>query len=129
MENKDLIQEIYKISENYKVILRNHIVINGDVNVILFAHYCSSKLFYKDFFNITRQILHVNKLSKRNLKEAKRLIKKSGYKKVWTKGTFSFYGDLRSLAVKAGFGEWGDNGIIVNDKYGSDFLISAIFYK
>ena len=63
------------------------------------------------------------------MKEVKKIIKVSGYKKIWTKGIFSFYGDLRPLAVKAGFGNWSDNGIIKNDKYGTNFLITAVFYK
>jgi epoxyqueuosine reductase QueG len=56
-------------------------------------------------------------------------VKSAGYKKVWTKGIFSLYGDLRPLAAEAGFGKWGDKGIIENEEYGTDFLITAIFYK
>lgn len=69
------------------------------------------------------------KISRKNLKEIKKLLKSQGYKKVWSKGVFSIYGDLRPLAVKAGFGDWGPDGIIENEKYGSNFLISALFYK
>ena len=69
------------------------------------------------------------KISRKNLKEIKKLLKSQGYKKVWSKGVFSIYGDLRPLAVKAGFGDWGLDGIIENEKYGSNFLISALFYK
>lgn len=127
--NQIIIQKIYEISEEYNAIMKNHIIINKDLNVILFAHYCSSEIFYKHLWKVYKEVLHVNDLSRRNLKVAKRILKKAGYKKIWTKGIFSFYGDLRPLAVKANFGQWGDNGIIVNDKYGSDFLISAIFYK
>ena len=129
MNNNDLINEAYKISDKYKVILKGHIKINGNVNCILFAHYCKSTLFYKDFFNIYKEVLKVNKISKENLKEAEKIIKEQGYKKVWSKGVFSVYGDLRSLAVEAGFGQWSENGLIKNEKYGTDFLITAIFYK
>lgn len=128
MDSK-LIETIYAISEEYDVIMKNHIVINKDVNVILFAHYCSSDLFYKHFFKVSKEVFKVNNLAKRNLKVAKVILKKAGYKKIWTKGVFSFYGDLRPLAQKAGFGQWGENGLIVNEKYKTDFLISAIFYK
>lgn len=31
------------------------------------------------------------------------------------------------MAVEAGFGKWGDDGIIENEKYGTNFLISAVF--
>lgn len=129
MDNNDLMNKAYKISEKYKVILSGNIKINGNVNCILFAHYCKNTLFYKDFFNVSKDILKVNKVAKKNLKEVKKLIKGYGYKKIWDKGVFSFYGDLRPLAVEAGFGKWDNNGLIRNDKYGTDFLITAIFYK
>ena len=119
MKDIDLINKIYKISDKHNVILKGHIIISRNTNVILFAHYCKSTLFYKDFFNVSKDVLNVNKMANKN----------AGYKKVWAKGIFSVYGDLRPLAVEANFGKWGNNGIIVNDKYGSDFLISAIFYK
>ena len=129
MTDEALIEKIYKISESFDVILKGHIVINKDVNVILFAHRCSSELFYRHFWKVSREVFHVNNLAKRNLRLTKHMVKKAGYKKIWTKGVFSFYGDLRPLAVKAKFGEWGDNGLIYNEKYKNDFLISAIFFK
>lgn len=127
--NSDLINKAYEISDKYNVILKGNIKISGNVNCILFAHYCKSTLFYHDFFNVFRDILTVNRIASKNLKEIKRLIKLEGYEKIWTKGVFSFYGDLRPLAVEAGFGKWSDSGIIANEKYGTDFLITAIFYK
>ena len=33
-----LVEKIYEMSEEFDVILRGHIIINKDVNVILFAH-------------------------------------------------------------------------------------------
>ncbi len=91
------------------------------VNCILFAHYCKSTLFYKDFFNVTSDTFKVNRIANKNLKEQKNLIKHYGYNKIWTRGVFSFYGDLRPLAVEAGFGKWSENGLIVNEKYGTNF--------
>ncbi len=129
MNNSDLINKAYEISDKYNVILKGNIKICGDVNCILFAHYCKSTLFYKDFFNVSRDVFKVNRLANKNLKEIKKLIKSYGYNKIWAKGVFSFYGDLRPLAVEAGLGKWSENGLISNEKYGTDFLISAIFYK
>lgn len=129
MDNEDLIMKAYEISDKYNVILKGSIVICRNVTCILFAHYCKSTLFYKDFFKVTKDTLNVYKISNKNLKEIKKLIKQCGYTKIWTKGVFSFYGDLRPLAEKAGFGKWSDNGLIKNEKYGTDFLITAIFYK
>ncbi len=122
MKNSELINKVYNISDKHNVILKGHIKICGNVNCILFAHYCKSTLFYKDFFNITRAVFNVNGVANKNLKEIKKLLKIQGYNKIW-------YGDLRPLAVEAGFGKWSRNGLIENEKYGTDFLITAIFYK
>lgn len=35
----------------------------------------------------------------------------------------------RPLAVEAGFGKLGNSGIIENEKYGTNFMITAIFYR
>ena len=129
MENINLIKQAYDISDKYNVILKGNIKINDGVNCILFGHYCKSTLFYKDFFNVSSDILKVNKTANKNLKEIKKLIKLYGYNKIWTKGIFAIYGDLRPLAVEAGFGKWSENGLVENEKYGTDFLITAIFYK
>lgn len=124
-----IICKAYKIADKNKVILKGNIKISGDVNCLIFAHYCDSTLFYKKLFKISKDVFKINKVSRKNIKEIKSLLKAQGYKKIWSKGVFSGYGDLRPLAVKAGFGKWGDSGIVENEKYGSNFLISAIFYK
>jgi len=129
MNKIDLINEAYKIGERNNVILKGNFVICENTNCIIFAHYCKSTIFYKNFFHVTSDVLKVNKYAKKNLQEIKCLIKSAGYKKVWLKGVFSLYGDLRPLAVEAGFGKWSKSGIIENDTYGTNFLITAIFYK
>ncbi|WP_195989678.1 hypothetical protein [Clostridium sp. D53t1_180928_C8] len=124
-----LINNAYKIADSNEVILKGNIKLSNNTNCLIFAHYCDSTLFYKKFFKISKDILKVNKISNKNLREIKRLVKRQGYKKVWTKGVLSFYGDLRPLAVKAGFGKWNNSGIIENEEYGTNFLISAVFYR
>jgi len=39
----------------------------------------------------------------------------------------SVYGDFRPLAISAGLGDWGRNGIIVNSEYGAGLLFAATF--
>lgn len=124
-----LVDKAYKIADKNNVILKGNIKLSRDTNCLIFAHYCDSTLFYKKFFKISKEVFKVNKEANKNLKEVKKLLKSSGYKKIWSKGVFSFYGDLRPLAVKAGFGEYSDEGIVKNDKYGTNFLITAIFYR
>ena len=101
-----LIEDAYEIADKNAVILKGNIKISGDVNCLLFAHYCDSTLFYKRFFKISKDVLKVNKIARKNLKEIKKLLKSYGYKNIRTKGVFSIYGDLRPLAVEAGFGKW-----------------------
>ena len=129
MDSGDLIHKAYEIGDKYNVILKGNIKICGNVNCILFAHYCKSTIFYKDLFHVSGAILNVHRVAHKNLKEIKKLIKAYGYNKIWSKGVFSFYGDLRPLAVEAGFGKWSKNGLITNERYKTDFLITAIFYK
>ena len=124
-----LINDAYKIAESNNVILKGNIKVSNNTNCLIFAHYCDSTLFYKKFFKISKDIFKVKSISDKNLKEVKRIVKRYGYKKVWSKGMFSIYGDLRPLAVKAGFGKWGDSGIIENEKYGTNFMITAVFYR
>lgn len=124
-----LVNEAYKIADSNNVILKGNIEISNNTNCLIFAHYCDSTLFYKKFYKISKDVLKVNKIANRNLKEIKRLVKSYGYKKVWSKGVFSFYGDLRPLAVDAGFGKWSESGIIQNEKYGTNFMITAVFYR
>lgn len=87
---RDIIETIYEISEEFDVIMKNHIVINKDLNVILFAHYCSSELFYKHFYKISREVFHVNNLAKRNLKVCKTVLKKLVIRKSTQREYFLF---------------------------------------
>ena len=124
-----LVNEAYKIADSNNAILKGSIKISNNTNCLIFAHYCDSTLFYKKFYIISKDVLKVNKIANRNLKEIIRLVKSYGYKKVWSKGVFSFYGDLRPLAVDAGFGKCSESGIIQNEKYGTNIMITAVFYR
>lgn len=97
-----LIEDAYKIADKNAVILKGNIKISGDVNCLLFAHYCDSTLFYKRFFKISKDVLRVNKIARKNLKEIKKLLKSYGYKNIRTKGVFSIYGDLNLWLLRLG---------------------------
>lgn len=43
------------------------------------------------------------------------------------KSSLSVFGDFRPLAVAAGLGQWGKNGLVVHKTYGSKLLFSALF--
>lgn len=53
-------------------------------------------------------------------------LKSQGYSANY-KTIMSLYGDFRPLAVAAGLGEWGRNGLVVNKNHGSALLFAAIF--
>lgn len=59
----------------------------------------------------------------RNIAE---LLLKEGYS-TDLKTPLSIFGDFRPLAVSAGLGNWGKNGLVVNPKYGSKLLFASIF--
>lgn len=54
------------------------------------------------------------------------ILRKEGYS-ANIKSSISVFGDFRPLAVAAGLGEWGKNGLVVNREYGSKVIFSAIF--
>lgn len=128
MVNRTMLAQIKQISIANKVILRGYVQLSDGVHAILFGHYCKNTLFYYDLFKVTRDVFKVNQLANRNLRQIKKLLTKYGYRKIWTKGVFSVYGDLRPLAVAAGLGHW-KNGMVYNAKYGPNFLISGVFFK
>lgn len=54
------------------------------------------------------------------------LLQKEGYH-TKIKSSLSVFGDIRPLAIAAGIGQWGKNGLVVNKTYGSKLLFSALF--
>lgn len=54
------------------------------------------------------------------------LLQKEGYR-YKVKSSLSVFGDIRPLAIAAGIGQWGKNGLVVNKTYGSKILFSALF--
>lgn len=126
---EEALNKVYKIAIDNESILQGYLKLGRDTNCILLAYYCDDILFYKKFFKVTKEILKVNIKSRKAIKKIKVELKNKGYNKVWSKGVFSIYGDLRTLAVEAGFGTWGKDGLIHNEKYGSNFLLTAIFFR
>ncbi|MGL5381244.1 hypothetical protein [Clostridium sp.] len=126
---EELVYNAYKIGKENDAILNGNLKLGRDVNCLLFAFYCEDTPFYKHLFKVSKEIRSVNRKAKKTIKNVKKILKDNGFKKIWSRGIFSLYGDLRPLAVEAGFGKWGENGLIHNDIYGSNFLIVAIYFK
>ena len=71
-----LVDEAYKIADSNNVILKGSIKISNNTNCLIFAHYCDSTLLYKKFFKISKDVLKVNNIANKNLKEIKNLVKR-----------------------------------------------------
>jgi epoxyqueuosine reductase len=54
------------------------------------------------------------------------ILQKEGYS-TNIKSSLSVFGDFRPLAIAAGLGHWGRNGLVVNPNYGSKIIFSALF--
>ena len=54
------------------------------------------------------------------------IIRKEGYRAEY-KTVLSLFGDFRPLAISAGLGEWGRNGLVVTKESGSGVLFAALF--
>ena len=94
--------------------------------VIIFGFPFTDKWFLKQPLNITKMLRKEYAISKHVMNIISKTLKDESYI-VHQKTVLSAYGDFRPLAVSAGLGEWGRNGIIVNKDHGSGLLFGAIF--
>lgn len=94
--------------------------------VIILGFPFTDTWFFKHPLKISRMLGKASTLSLHVQDVIASTLKSEGYvaeyKTIW-----SLYGDFRPLAVSAGLGEWGRNGIIVNKNHGSGLLFAAIF--
>jgi epoxyqueuosine reductase len=94
--------------------------------VIVFAFPFTEKWFAKQPLNIAKMLKKEYSLSKQVQDITSKVLKSEGYT-CKHKSILSIYGDFRPLAVSAGLGEWGRNGIVVNKEYGAGLLFAATF--
>ncbi|MCW3488931.1 4Fe-4S ferredoxin [Dethiobacter alkaliphilus] len=94
--------------------------------VILLAFPFSDTWFLRQPAIITKQLATTLKVSRHVQGIVAGILRSQGYL-ARHKSILSVYGDFRPLAVAAGLGEWGRNGIITNRKYGSALLFAATF--
>ena len=94
--------------------------------VIVFAFPFTDKWFLKQPLNIAKMLKKEHSISKQVLNTTSKILKSEGYT-TQHKSIMSVYGDFRPLAVSAGLGQWGRNGIVVNSDYGAGLLFAATF--
>ncbi|MCC5911917.1 MAG: 4Fe-4S binding protein [Clostridiaceae bacterium] len=94
--------------------------------VIILGFPFTDTWFFKHPLKISKLLGKTSTASKHVQDVVAEILKSEGYRAEY-KTIWSLYGDFRPLAVSAGLGEWGRNGIIVNKEHGSGLLFAAIF--
>jgi len=94
--------------------------------VIILGFPFTDKWFLKQPLNIAKMIKKEYGISKHVQNITSKILESEGYT-AHHKSILSVYGDFRPLAVSAGLGDWGRNGIVVNNDYGAGLLFAAIF--
>ncbi|MBU3180250.1 4Fe-4S binding protein [Clostridium psychrophilum] len=127
MENKDdLSNYITKTAIAEGALLVGFTKIRVIEPVIVFAFPFTDKWFLKRPLNVAKMIKKEYALSKHIQNITSKILKSEGYT-AKDKSILSIYGDFRPLAVSAGLGKWGRNGIVVNNDYGAGLLFAATF--
>jgi len=94
--------------------------------VIIYGFPFTDKWFLKQPLNIAKLLQKEYSISKHVQDTTYKILKSEGYS-CQHKNIMSIYGDFRPLAVSAGLGQWGRNGIVVNSDYGAGLLFAATF--
>jgi epoxyqueuosine reductase len=94
--------------------------------VIVFGFPFTDDWFFKKPLAVAGLLGEASIVSSHVLNICSHLLKAEGYT-AHIKSIWSVYGDFRPLAVAAGLGEWGRNGIVTHKDYGAGLLFAAIF--
>lgn len=127
MENaSDLQQHLTKISLNNGALVVGYTKIRQVEPAMVIGFPFSNKWILNHPFYITKRFGEEVWTSWKLLRNIAYLLRKEGYL-VDIKTPLSVFGDFRPLAVSAGLGNWGKNGLVVNPKFGSKLLFASIF--
>lgn len=94
--------------------------------VVILAFPYSDVWFFKYPYILTKRFGEVYYTSRHVQNMLGSFLKKAGFG-VEYKTVLSVFGDFRPLAVAAGLGNWGRNGLVVNKSFGSGLLFAALF--
>lgn len=95
-------------------------------NTLVIAYPYPEEIFTKSFSYKVKRLREEYIKNKEIHKSLSNTLRNEGYF-LKEKTVLSVYGDLRPIARSANLGDWGVNGLIVNEKYGSNMLFSTIF--
>lgn len=123
---KDLFAEIASTARKNGALMTGLTHIRRVEPVIVFAFPFTTAWFLHHFIPVTSWIGKEYLESKHVQNLTARLLEKEGFRAEY-KTVMSLFGDFRPLAVAAGLGTWGRNGLVVNKEHGAGMLFSAIF--
>lgn len=115
-----------KLSLDYGALVVGYTKIRQVEPVMVIGFPFSNKWILNHPFYITKRFGEEVWNSWKLLRNIAHVLRSEGYL-VDIKTPLSVFGDFRPLAVSAGLGNWGKNGLVVNPQYGSRLLFASIF--
>lgn len=122
--SQELLKEIKTISKKNGVEMVGATKIRMVESVIVFGFPCKWQL--KDSLNFSMQIKDDYKNSRQVLDLTSDVLHQEGFRADY-KTLLSLFGDFRPLAVAAGLGYWGRNGLVVSNNHRAGLIFAALF--
>ena len=122
----ELQKYLTKLSLDQGALVVGYTKIRQEEPVMVIGFPFSDKWILNQPFYITKRFGEEVWRSWKLLSSISRVLRKDGYS-AGIKTPLSIYGDFRPLAVSAGLGNWGKNGLVVNPQYGSRLLFASVF--
>jgi len=122
----DLQQYLTKISLDQGALVIGYTKIRQEEPVMVIGFPFSNKWILNHPFYITKRFGEEVLKSWKLLSNITEVLRKEGYS-TGIKTPLSIFGDFRPLAVSAGLGSWGKNGLVVHPQYGSKLLFASVF--
>jgi epoxyqueuosine reductase len=122
----DLQPYLTKISLDQGASVVGYTKIRQEEPVMVIGFPFSDKWILNQPFYITKRFGEEVWESWKLLSNITKVLRKEGFS-AGIKTPLSVFGDFRPLAVSAGLGNWGKNGLVVHPKYGSRLLFASVF--
>jgi len=125
-EINDLQPYLTKTALNQGALVVGYTKIRQEEPVMVIGFPFSDKWILNQPFYITKRFGEEVWESWKLLSKITKVLRKEGYS-AGIKTPLSVFGDFRPLAISAGLGNWGKNGLVVNPQYGSRLLFASVF--
>lgn len=121
-----LSKEISSIAKKNGALLIGTLKIYMVENVIVFGTPFNENWHLSNIFSGVRRAYEEYRIINPLLNNVSKFLNKEGFE-AKQKTPLSIYGDFRPLAIAAGLGHYGRNGLVINKDYSSGLIFSAIF--